>query len=181
MPRLIRVFPGHTVILLVLSWGGSSVKECEPVTTWPTCCQELSYSKIMCARRRPRSAYIYAKSDQSSWHPIGSQWSNASCVLVPKSELLQVNLIIVTTCLLISYVYRKFPKYLDIKKIWSNHSKIWPTWLYHRVMSPNDADGMASSLIWVCTVCPGVSARKLGIITVHTYLPIAPIQEIVYK
>ena len=36
-------------------------------------------------------------------------------------------------------------------------------WLYHRVMSANDADGMAnvvdadqtrSSLIWVCTVCP---------------------------
>ena len=35
-------------------------------------------------------------------------------------------------------------------------------------MSPNDADGMAnsvdpdqtSSLIWVCTVCPGISVRK---------------------
>ena len=49
-------------------------------------------------------------------------------------------------------------------------------WLYHRVMSPNDADGMAnsvdpdqtarSSLIWVCTVCPGISVRKLRIITV---------------
>ena len=42
-------------------------------------------------------------------------------------------------------------------------------------MSPNDADGMAnsvdpdqiaprSSLIWVCTVCPGLSVRKLRII-----------------
>ena len=50
-------------------------------------------------------------------------------------------------------------------------------WLYHRVMSPNGADGMAnsvdpdqtaprSSLIWVCTVCPGISVRKLRIITV---------------
>ena len=48
-------------------------------------------------------------------------------------------------------------------------------WLYHRVMSPNDADGMAnsvdpdqtmSSLIWVCTVCPDLSVRKLRIITV---------------
>ena len=48
-------------------------------------------------------------------------------------------------------------------------------WLYHRVMSPNDADGMANSvdpdqtapsLIWVCTVCPGISVRKLRIITV---------------
>ena len=41
-------------------------------------------------------------------------------------------------------------------------------------MSPNDADGMAnsvdpdqrSSLIWVCTVCPGISVRKLRIIMV---------------
>ena len=43
-------------------------------------------------------------------------------------------------------------------------------------MSPNDADGMANSvdpdqtapLIWVCTVCPGISVRKLRIITVST-------------
>ena len=35
-------------------------------------------------------------------------------------------------------------------------------------MSPNDADGMANSvdLIRVCTVCPGISVRKLRIITV---------------
>ena len=47
--------------------------------------------------------------------------------------------------------------------------------LYHRVMGPNDADEMANSvdpdhtapsLIWVCTVCPGISVRKLRIITV---------------
>ena len=51
-------------------------------------------------------------------------------------------------------------------------------WLYHRVMSPNDADGMANSvdsdqtaprsLIWVSTVCPGISVRKLRIITVKS-------------
>ena len=47
-------------------------------------------------------------------------------------------------------------------------------WLYHRVTSPNDADGMANSvdpdqtatLIWVCTVCPDLSVRKLRNITV---------------
>ena len=50
-------------------------------------------------------------------------------------------------------------------------------WLYHRVMSPNDADGMAnsvdperSSLIWVCTVCLGISVRKLRIVTVNVFL-----------
>ena len=42
--------------------------------------------------------------------------------------------------------YRKFPKYSDTQTICCNHSKIWTMWLYHRVMSPNDADGMANSV-----------------------------------
>ena len=45
-------------------------------------------------------------------------------------------------------------------------------------MNQNDADGLANSvdpdqtapLIWVCTVCPGVSVRKLKIITVSCQL-----------
>ena len=36
--------------------------------------------------------------------------------------------------------------YLDTQKICCNHSKIWTMWLYHRVMSPNDADGMANNV-----------------------------------
>ena len=70
--------------------------------------------------------------------------------------------------------YRKCPKYWDTPKICCNHSKIWTLWLYHREMSSNDTDGIANSvdssrsnLIWVCTVCPGISARKLRIITVY--------------
>ena len=43
-------------------------------------------------------------------------------------------------------VYRKFPKYSDTQKICCNHSKIWTIWLYHRVMSPNDVDGMANNV-----------------------------------
>ena len=43
-------------------------------------------------------------------------------------------------------VYRKFPTYSDTQKIYCNHSKIWTMWLYHRVMSPNDADRMANSV-----------------------------------
>ena len=49
-------------------------------------------------------------------------------------------------------------------------------WLYHRVMSQNDGDGMANSvetlisLIWVCTVCPGIAVQKLRIITVNVDL-----------
>ena len=75
--------------------------------------------------------------------------------------------------------YHKFPKYSDTQNICCNHSKNWTVWLYHRRMSPNDAGGMAnsvdpdqtaprSSLIWVCTVCPAISVRKLGIIMVST-------------
>ena len=44
------------------------------------------------------------------------------------------------------WYYRKFPKYSDTQKICCNHSKIWTTWLYRRVMSPNDADGMENSV-----------------------------------
>ena len=70
--------------------------------------------------------------------------------------------------------YRKFPKYSDTQNICCNYSKIWTMWLYHRVMCPNNADGMANSvdpdqtcsLIWVCTVCPGISVQKLRIFTV---------------
>ena len=43
-------------------------------------------------------------------------------------------------------VYRKVPRYLDTQKICCNHSKVWTMSLYHRVMSPNDADGMANSV-----------------------------------
>ena len=37
-------------------------------------------------------------------------------------------------------IYRNDPKFSATPKICCNHSKIWPMWLYHRVMSPNDAD-----------------------------------------
>ena len=62
-------------------------------------------------------------------------------------------------------------------KICCNHSKIWTMWLYHRVMSPNDADRMANSvdpdqtaLLWVCTVSPDLSVWKLRNITVVSFL-----------
>ena len=44
------------------------------------------------------------------------------------------------------YEYRKFPKFSDTQNICFNHSKIWTMWLYHRVMSPNDADRMANGV-----------------------------------
>ena len=42
--------------------------------------------------------------------------------------------------------YRKFPKYSDTPKICCNQSKILTMLLCHRVMSPNDADGIANSV-----------------------------------
>ena len=58
--------------------------------------------------------------------------------------------------------YRKHPKYSDTRKFCCNPPKIWTRWLYHRVMRPKDAAGIAnsvdpdqrSSLIWLCTVLP---------------------------
>ena len=86
--------------------------------------------------------------------------------------------------------YRKNPKYSDTPKICYNNPKIWTRWLYQKVMHPKDAAGIAnsvdpdqtapqeqsdlglkSSLIWVCTVCPSLSVRKLRIITVLLCLP----------
>ena len=56
----------------------------------------------------------------------------------------------------------KFPKYSDIPKNCCNHSKIWTIWLYHRVMSQNDGDGMANSVDPdLDAVCPGISVQKL--------------------
>ena len=43
-------------------------------------------------------------------------------------------------------VYRNDPKFLDTQTICCNHSKVWTVWLYHKVMSPNDADGMVNSV-----------------------------------
>ena len=79
--------------------------------------------------------------------------------------------------MLLSCIYCNFPKYSDTPKIY--HSKIWTMWLYHRVMCPNDADRTANSvdpdqtaplgLIWVYTVCPDLSIRKLRKITVIVF------------
>ena len=44
-----------------------------------------------------------------------------------------------------TFSYRKFPKYSDTPKI-CYHSKILTMWLYHRVMSPNDTDGMTNNV-----------------------------------
>ena len=70
--------------------------------------------------------------------------------------------------------YFKNPKNWNIRKICCNHHKIWATRLYHTVMLLKDADGIAKGvdpdqtapLIWVCTVCPGLSVQKLRLITV---------------
>ena len=51
-----------------------------------------------------------------------------------------------TTLQMHMYSYRNDPKFSDTQKICCNHSKIWTMWLYHRVMSPNDADGMSNSV-----------------------------------
>ena len=43
-------------------------------------------------------------------------------------------------------MYRNDPKFSDTHKICCNHPQIWTIGLYHRVISPNDTDGMANSV-----------------------------------
>ena len=80
--------------------------------------------------------------------------------------------------------YRKNPKNLDTRKICCNFPKILTMWLYPlsngskrcrwnskqcRLWSDCSS---RSSLIWVYTVCPDLSVRKLRIITVIEFLKI---------
>ena len=62
-------------------------------------------------------------------------------------------------------IYRNDPKFSDTQNICCNHSKVWTMWLYHRLMSPNDAVGMTNSVDPDQTAT-GLSVRKLRIITV---------------
>ena len=72
------------------------------------------------------------------------------------------------------YIYRKTTKNSDTQKMNCNFPKIWPKWIFHRVMSPQDAEWQtgrpwSDCLIWVCTICPHLSVRNFRIIMViHT-------------
>ena len=61
-----------------------------------------------------------------------------------------VAVVIILVLLVIVQVVSKFQECC-------NHSKIWTVWLYHRVMSPNNADGMANS------VDPDLEQSDLGL------------------
>ena len=72
MPRLIWVFAGHTVILLVLSWGGSN-QTADQRNRWAVAWQNQETD--VCTHRRLRPAWAFAQSDQSSlsaWRSIGT-------------------------------------------------------------------------------------------------------------
>ena len=79
--------------------------------------------------------------------------------------------------LLKSVRYYKFSKYSYTQNICCNHSRIWNMWLYQsyeckrcrrngKQCRPWSDCCSRSSLIWVCTVCLGISVWKLRIITV---------------
>ena len=77
-----------------------------------------------------------------------SQNGQNSYIINKKTSRFKKNksLIIIKSGWFFFNICRKFPKYSDTQRISCNHSKIWTMWLYHRVMSPNDADGMANSV-----------------------------------
>ena len=72
-----------------------------------------------------------------------------------------------------SLVNRKLPKNSDTRKFAVIILKVEQGGCTLGVMRPNDAEGIANrvdpdqtALIWVCTVCPSLSVRKLRIIMV---------------
>ena len=78
---------------------------------------------------------------------------------------------IVMVAVIVSANYRKTPKNSDTRKFVVITLKVEQC----GIMRPKDAEGIAksvdpdqtvpSSMIWVCTVCPGLSVRKLRIIS----------------
>ena len=71
---------------------------------------------------------------------------------------------------------RKVSKFSNARKLCCNLSQIQTKRPDLRIFCENDANGIAksedpdqtaSSLIWVCTVCPDLSVRKLRVITVQ--------------
>ena len=52
----------------------------------------------------------------------------------------------INNCLWKNWNYCNDPKFSDTQNNFCNHSKVWTMWLNHRLMSPNDADGMANSV-----------------------------------
>ena len=122
---------------------------------------------------RPRWVY-------SVCHSFCIFWKHC-CMVEPFCSYLKMITTIFWGCLnfLDFYNMRKFPKYSDTPKICCNLDKIWTMWL--SICTMWLCDGMAnsvdpdqtayrSSLIWVCTVSPDISVRKLRIITVFGVL-----------
>ena len=111
MPRLICVFAGRTLTLLVVM------------------------RQLICEWSSVRIL-------QWSWG-FQTDWSVQNSV-DPDETLISVYAVCYSIWIFWKH-YCKFPKYSDTQKICCNHSKMRTMWLYHRVMSPNDADGMANS------------------------------------
>ena len=116
-------------------------------------------TKWLCAQQRFWSAWASAQSDESLSCVLNA-WSESSlgthAILLVLSWggskvyfFIACKIIKLAGCHVFeasTAYYRKFPKYSDTQNICCNHSKIWTMWLYHRVMGPNDADGMANSV-----------------------------------
>ena len=75
-------------------------------------------------------------------------------------------------------MYRKIPKFWDAKIFAIIYLKFKQKKPNFRELRQNDANGIAnsedpdqtaprSSLIWVCTVCPDLSVRKLTVCTAY--------------
>ena len=132
----------------------------------------LSYP--LSAQRRLWSDWADAQADLSlRWahtHFVGFVMLQLTCICFHFGPYVVItNIMYLTTVKILKF---RTPKQFAVITL-----NVWTRWLFLRVMHPKDADGIEnsvdpdqrSSLIWVCTVCSDLFARKLRNITVFFY------------
>ena len=90
----------------------------------------------------------------------GMLWSSLLLYLVSVewSVLPHLQCCVLLCCVLLCCDYRKSPKNSDTWKTCYNHPKIWTRWLYHWLMCPKDAEGIANSVEIANSVDPDQTA-----------------------
>ena len=142
----------------------------------PECFQKafislLPWSRGLCSLIPPRGLYMSFLWETNlvkfkSWiHKLTCKWSVSFFSLLPNG------------CI-VNFLNIRTPKKFVVNTL------KFELWLYHRVMSPNDADGMTNSVdpdqTARSTVCPGISARKFRIIMVSVVLSYTRYGQIIH-
>ena len=134
------------LILLVLSWGGSHVTVLDRLWIWLYQFLIIAFSstllQIVIWATSWQNLFMLYVSNKDADQPVHPHSLISAFVVRCLDSILSILL----NPKFQDSSYRNDPKFSDTQNICCNHSKVWTMWLYHRVMSPNDADGMANSV-----------------------------------